>query len=241
MNGKLKNILKNAFERVTGARIYRRSLPRGTCLFHDLGLLAREGPTEIWDVGAHTGETALVFRHAYPTATIRSFEPIESNYKKLSRTSRRLGDHHAHHLALGAKRAKTAMRIRRASVLHSLSPELNKPEPDDLGEEEVKVETVDHFRAENEIDRVHLLKLDVEGYETKALEGARATLEAGRIDFIYLEIGLDDRFNTLGALVQQLAPYAMYPYAFYEQTAHWSGNQRLWYWNALFAKNELLQ
>ena len=24
------------------------------------------------------------------------------------------------------------------------------------------------------------------------------------------------------------------------ETAHWTGNQRLWYWNALFAKEELM-
>ena len=220
--------------------MYGRSLPRGTCLFHDLGVLTRKNPTEIWDVGAHKGETALRFRQSYPSATIRSFEPIGKNYEELSASSANLGAHHAYRMALGAERERLGMRIRRASVLHSLTPNLNKPEPDDLGEEEVEVETVDDFRKDQEIERVHLLKLDVEGYETKVLEGARATLEAGQIDFIYLEVGLDDRFNSLGVLIEQHAPHSLHPYAFYEQTAHWSGNQRLWYWNALFAKNELL-
>mgnify|MGYP002864729080 CR=1 FL=1 len=237
----MKQFLKQAFEGITGARIYRRSLPRGTCLFRDLSLLTREPPTEIWDVGAHMGETAIRFRRTFPTATLRSFEPIGKNYEELSAVSATLGAHHAHHIALGAKRERLCMRIRRASVLNSLTPDLNKPEQDDLGEEEVEVETVDHFRKDNEVEQIHLLKLDVEGYETQVLAGAQDSLQAGEIDFIYLEIGMDDRFNSLNSLVEQLAPYAMYPYAFYEQTAHWSGNQRLWYWNALFAKNELLQ
>jgi FkbM family methyltransferase len=236
----LATLLKDAFERITGARIYRNSMPRGTCLVHDIGKLAKGPLQEIWDVGAHQGETAVRFRQAFPKATIRSFEPIGTNFEELAKTSASLNAHHSYRLALGPRREKVKMQIRKASVLHSLNPELNKPESDDLGVEEAEVETVDHLSARMEIDHIDLLKLDVEGYESQVIEGCRSTIEQGKISFIYLETGLDDRFVPFEALVEQLAPFSIHPYAFYEQMAHWTGSQRLWYWNALFAKEDLL-
>jgi hypothetical protein len=48
----LATLLKDAFERITGARIYRNSMPRGTCLVHDIGKLARKPLREIWYLNA---------------------------------------------------------------------------------------------------------------------------------------------------------------------------------------------
>jgi hypothetical protein len=55
--------------------------------------------------------------------------------------------------------------------------------------EQVRITTVDDFCQSNGIDRIHLLKLDVEGYELKVLEGASRLLAARAIDFIQFEFG----------------------------------------------------
>jgi FkbM family methyltransferase len=224
-----------------GIYLRRNSLPRGVLLKSDVFKLYKgESLNLIWDVGAHRGETALNFRNAFPNAIIHSFEPIKENFRVLSKLSPSLSLHHPHQLALGPQPDTVKMCIRQASVLNSLNPALNKPEPDDRGEEEVKVDTVDRLLARWNIEHLDLLKLDVEGYESQVIEGCQSSLEAGKISFIYLETGLDDRFVPLEVLVEQLAPFSIHPYAFYEQSAHWTGNQRLWYWNALFAKEDLL-
>jgi hypothetical protein len=80
----------------------------------------------------------------------------------------------------------------------------------------------------------------VEGYEPTVLEGASNCLANKCINFIYLETGLDLRFNSIETISKLLNPHGYLPYAFYEQTAHWTGKQSLWYWNTLFVKEDLL-
>jgi len=102
------------------------------------------------------------------------------------------------------------------------------------------VKTIDYVIKKFKTASIDLLKIDVEGYEIQVLEGARKSLAEKKINFIYLETGLDDRFNSIQSLNDFLKPIGYLPYAFYEQTAHWTGTQNLWYWNTLFVQEELL-
>ena len=70
---------------------------------------------------------------------------------------------------------------------------------DDVGltvSEEVPMRTVDSF----DLDRLHLLKLDVEGFEEQVLSGAEATLNKHR-PVVFVE---NDRQQKSPALIQQL-------------------------------------
>jgi len=236
----LKEFLKKKFEQLTGSKLYRNSLPRGTCLIHDIKRLSHAPIKEVWDVGAHQGETALYFAKKFPKSTIRSFEPVSSNYNLLIQNCRKLENFHAHNFALGEQNTKTKIFFQGASVIHSLRDDLNKPSTEDTKSEDIKVKTIDYVRNDFKTASIDLLKIDVEGYEIQVLEGARQALAEKKINFIYLETGLDDRFNSIQSLNNFLKPIGYLPYAFYEQTAHWTGTQNLWYWNTLFVKEELL-
>lgn len=54
-------------------------------------------------------------------------------------------------------------------------------------EETVHSITLDRYLLENNIDRVELLKIDVEGYELSVLRGASRSLETRRIQAVYFE------------------------------------------------------
>ena len=56
-----------------------------------------------------------------------------------------------------------------------------------VGTMRVPVTTLDSFAATRGIDRVNLLKIDVEGFEPEALRGARGLLSARAIDLILFE------------------------------------------------------
>ncbi len=58
----------------------------------------------------------------------------------------------------------------------------------DDGECRVKNMVIDEYLREQNIDRVALMKMDIEGHEFSALQGAQAALKSGKIDAIYLEV-----------------------------------------------------
>jgi len=236
----LREFLKSKFEQLTRSKLYRNSLPRGTSLVHDIQRLSSLPLREIWDIGAHKGETAIYFAKNFPQSTIRSFEPVSSNYDLLVQNCRKLENFYAHNFAIGNKNEKTKIFLQGASVIHSLRDDLNKPSTDGTKSEDIEVKTIDYVRNDFKTASIDLLKIDVEGYEIQVLEGARQALAEKKINFIYLETGLDDRFNSIQSLNNFLKPIGYLPYAFYEQTAHWTGTQNLWYWNTLFVKEELL-
>jgi FkbM family methyltransferase len=55
--------------------------------------------------------------------------------------------------------------------------------------ETVNMSTIDKYCRDKQIDRIHFLKLDIEGHEFKALQGAKEMIAAKKIDFIQFEFG----------------------------------------------------
>jgi hypothetical protein len=130
--------------------------------------------------------------------------------------------------------------LQEASVIHSLREDLNKPSSENAKSEVIQQKTIDSQFKKFQCQSIDLLKIDVEGYELQVLQGAVECLQNKKIQFIYLETGLDDRFNSLQTIIDKLALYRYQPFGIYEQTPHWTGKQNLWYWNTLFANEEIL-
>jgi hypothetical protein len=62
----------------------------------------------------------------------------------------------------------------------------------DLGHgysEVVQITTIDDVCEAEGVDRIHVLKIDTEGYEMDVLSGAQRMLEEGRIETIQFEFG----------------------------------------------------
>ena len=236
----MKEFLHKKFEQLSGSRLYRNSLPLVIRLIHDIKRLSHPPVKEIWDVGAHKGETTLNFAENFPKALIRSFEPVAENYSSLLDNCSHLKKQSSHNIALGEKNNKTKIHLQGASVIHSLHKDLNKPSSEGSKFEYVEVKTIDYVINKFKTASIDLLKIDVERYEIEVLEGAYKSLAEKKIKFIYLETGLDDRFYSIQSFIDFLKPTGYLPYAFYEQTAYWTGKQNLWYWNSLFVREEIL-
>ena len=125
-------------------------------------------------------------------------------------------------------------------MIHALREDLNKPSSENERSEMIEQETVDSQFTRFQSKSIDLLKIDVEGYELQVLKGSTECLKNKKIQFIYLETGLDDRFNSIQSIIDALGPHGYLPFGIYEQTAHWTGTQNLWYWNTLFANEEIL-
>jgi FkbM family methyltransferase len=154
------------------------------------GALAGRSSPLVLDVGAHRGEYAKVVLAINPNSRVHSFEPHPLSFRSLRDVPGLAG---TYELAVSAKSG--TMRLydgidRAGSQLATLVPgafeELYARESNAI---DVLVTSLDEFAERHHIDRVDLLKIDVEGHELEVLRGARRLLEQRRIDLIQFEFG----------------------------------------------------
>ena len=158
-------------------------------------LLVRNARPTIFDVGAHRGETALRYRALFPAAVIHCFEPFAESFAALESAVGHDQGVHAHRLALGAAPGSARLNVNRSKATNSLLTSDDRSSRywgehllDSEGAIEVPVQTLHAFCAEHAINRVDILKLDVQGAEYQVLTGAEKLLRAHAIDVVYFEM-----------------------------------------------------
>ena len=182
-----------------------------------LGML--DGPVTVFDVGAHLGEYAELALGVLPDANLHCFEPAPDTFAALRE---RLGGRAAlHHVALSDEPGEGALQTdSRRSGLASLHP-LRRL---DTTATTVTVETIERICSAHAIDRIDLLKLDVEGAELEALRGAGG-VELGIVQFEFGQNSLEARtylrdfYDLLGAThrICRVTPHALVPLGEYRQ------------------------
>lgn len=167
---------------------------RGERLF--LRNLARRMPKDavILDIGANRGAYAAMVRAAFPKARIYAFEPHPASLAELERVASRL-DFEAIRSACGAEEGSLTLYdypggkgSSHASAFREVIEEHHMAQSHGHSEAiEVPVTTVDRFLQERGIERVDLMKVDVEGLDLSVLNGAKGAFSAGRIRMVQFE------------------------------------------------------
>jgi FkbM family methyltransferase len=146
----------------------------------------------IFDVGANVGEYARTMAQLFgEKAQIHSFEPSVKCFQTFSKTTDGLRTIKANNFGLSdAATNVTLYSDASDSGLASLyNRKLDHYGIDMNMTEEISLSTLDEYCVENAIDRIHFLKLDIEGHELSALKGAARMLKEDRIDVIQFEFG----------------------------------------------------
>jgi FkbM family methyltransferase len=149
-------------------------------------------PYCVFDVGANRGQFVELMLTLIPAddLSIHCFEPSRASFSLLTTATQHVNAT-LNNFGLGKTPGHyTLFSDRPASGLASLSKrDLRHLGIDFSVEETVLLSTVDAYRAEHQIGRIHLLKLDIEGHELEALAGAAEAFAAGAVDIVLFEVG----------------------------------------------------
>lgn len=144
----------------------------------------------LFDVGANAGEYTKLLLEYFPEATIHSFEPAVKTYCMLKENIQ--GSNVVlNNFGISDKITEGVLYYdREGSGLASLyNRQLEYSGIDFDMQESVKLDTLDHYCEMHGIDRIDLLKMDIEGNELNALKGAERLLAEKRIENIQIEFG----------------------------------------------------
>jgi FkbM family methyltransferase len=138
----------------------------------------------VLDVGARCGEYGVFLRHNGYRGDILSFEPVEENFKELSRAAARDPHWHCFNYALGAKDDTTSINVTQRTHFSSFrqpnptATSLFGEGPEVQRSEEVEIRQLDGVLdalPRKLSDRTYL-KLDTQGWDLEVLKGAQHAL-----------------------------------------------------------------
>lgn len=154
--------------------------------------LKNESSITVFDVGANVGHYAEAASNSFGSrATIHSFEPSYTTFQSLIKNTTHLKNIVPNNFGLSGAEGTLLLYTNiagsgLASVYHRNLGHMGISMDQS---EEIKLSTIDQYSNANNIDRIHFLKLDIEGHELNALKGATKLLSQKRIDFIQFEFG----------------------------------------------------
>lgn len=146
----------------------------------------------LFDVGGNKGNYSKALSEFFKNkATIHSFEPSKKTYEIFLKTTKDthniipnnfgLSDSENYQLLYTNTDGSGLASVFQRNLEHfGISMDLS---------EEIKLSTIDSYCKVNNINRIHFLKLDIEGNELKALDGAKQMISSKKIDVIQFEFG----------------------------------------------------
>jgi FkbM family methyltransferase len=146
-------------------------------------------PRVVLDVGGYTGQSAAFFAHSYPEAKIIVIEPDPQNFEMLLHNTAKFPNVSAVRAAVWKESGSISL------TDPGLGPwGLQVSEASDAlpVEDLIRAVTIDEIRKEFNLDRIDLLKVDVEGSEKEIFHSGDAWLPF--VDVICIE--LHDRFKV---------------------------------------------
>ena len=198
----------------------------------------------VLDIGAHHGWFFHCWQDWCPRAEIHAFEPYPESFE----TSRRLyGDDprvKLNQIGVGEVAGALTFNVFNDSKVSNsfLTPVVQAWETlqyhtGPLTQITVPVTTVDTYVRARGLGRVHLAKIDVQGYEMHVLKGAEQSLSL--IDHIFVEVGIERLYDGAPRFTEVFEFLTARGFHLMTMRAWHRGNHVLMETDMLFRRNEL--
>lgn len=159
--------------------------------------------TTILDIGAHVGSAARFFAHSYPQARIVCIEPTPESHALLARNTGHLPNVERHAIAFADEAGTLRIyRGRHSSGQNSALP--NEENSDSSFEVPARV-PLDFCRSQG-IERISILKMDIEGMELDVLASLAPLIE--QIDVVYVEYHSEHIRRTIERILASFTLFA---------------------------------
>jgi len=212
-------------------------------------LLNALGVTEpvILDIGANVGQSVRKYRKVFPSSNIHCFEPFPEAFAQLESTYGLEPDVRLNPQAVADAPGKRDLFVNAAlSGISSLLPRAagnrryfaKSAHLDDTVE--VELTTIDDYLKSKAMERVDIMKLDIQGGELSAFRGAVETLAGQRVSLIFSETFFVPHYEDSPLFFQLWEFLAGYDYTLYNlyNLCH-ARNGQLRYCDALFVSPQV--
>jgi FkbM family methyltransferase len=152
--------------------------------------IAAKGAQVIFDVGSNAGIYSLAALAVQPDVTVHAFEPTPEIAGRLRETAKLNGLNRlfVHEVAVSSQNGYASLKRCRGDLGTNEGMNYIASDVGDSCLEPVQTVSLDHFCQHYEIDYVDVLKLDIQGHEHFALEGAEHLVMTGRVGMIFMEL-----------------------------------------------------
>lgn len=168
--------------------------------------VAAKGAKIILDVGANAGIYSLAALAIQSDATVHAFEPTPEIAARLRATANLNGlDHlHVHEMAVLNKNGEAGLMRFRGELGTNEGMNFISRDLGDSGAERVQTVCIDQFCEDHWITYIDLMKIDIQGHEYSALEGAERLIRSGHVGTIFLELNWAKNANTSCAAAESI-------------------------------------
>lgn len=200
----------------------------------------------IFDLGGHRGETICQYQAKFPNALVYCFEPSPDSLVALDDKYRDDPKTIIIPLAVTDQQGQQTLHINEIDAINSLLPLATSSRrylPGNgitKGSIQVNTTSIDEFMQSQNVEVIHIMKMDIQGGELTALKGAEKVLKKGQLPLIYTEIMFVPHYENQPLLNDIWDFLAQYEYAlfdfYYLQRAK---NGQLRFANALFVSSDV--
>ncbi len=201
----------------------------------------------ILDLGANIGQTTDKYHAIFPEANIYAFEPYEKDFRVLAEQHQNNKNIKAYQLAVSEKTGQDKFFVSRFSVMNSLLPVAESSsnylatyQSEKVDDVEVNTISLDDFCQKEQIEHINILKMDIQGGEILALQGATNLLSRKAIDLVYSEVMFGKMYENQSDFYQISNILFQYGYVLYGlYNSHYGSNGVLGWGDAIFISSQI--